>query len=127
MKGDKVNTDISKLQNTIQEFLGWGNVSTWHSRMFDELSDKIFQETSVMISVPTLKRFFGVVKHEGSPSVTTLDTLSKFVGYENWRSFKTAQPAPKKKYFKATASSVKLLQRLALGKLLQLLASAGAS
>ena len=42
-----------------------------------------------MLSVATLKRFFGVVKHEGLPSVTTLDALSKFLGEENWTAFKT--------------------------------------
>lgn len=41
-----------------------------------------------MLSVTTLKRFFGVIKHEGLPSITTLDALSRFIGKENWRAFK---------------------------------------
>ena len=56
--------------------------------MFNELSEKIFEATGVNLSIATLKRFFGVVKHEGMPSITTLDALSQFLGFENWRDFK---------------------------------------
>ena len=91
MNSGRVNQDIGRLRRAIQDTLGWGEARSWHSKMFDELSTKIFEETNVMISVPTLKRFFKVVNHQGSPSVTTLDALSKFVGKENWRSFKTTK------------------------------------
>ena len=69
--------------------MSWGPAATWHSKMFDELSEEIFKATQVVLSVTTLKRFFGVVKHGGSPSITTLDALAKFIGEGNWTSFKT--------------------------------------
>ena len=80
--------DLTRLQRQIGEKLGWGPISSWHSSMFQELSEQVFEETQVMLSVPTLKRFFGVVKHDGTPSITTLDALARFVGNENWRVFK---------------------------------------
>ena len=59
------------------------------------VSEKVFEATGTMLSVATLKRFFGVVSHKGMPSTTTLDALSRFVGAENWRSFKTTAPIRK--------------------------------
>ncbi len=84
--------NIQKLKSAVEKTLQWGAVNSWHSKMFEELSDKVFEKTNTMLSVATLKRFFGVVSHSGMPSTTTLDALSKFVGADNWRSFKVATP-----------------------------------
>ena len=88
---------IDCLQHEVESTLGWGKSSDWHSKMFDELSEKVFESTKVMLSVATLKRFFGVVNHQGAPSITTLDALSQFVGKENWRAFKTSNSTIKAK------------------------------
>ncbi len=85
--------NIDRLKSAVIKALKWGEVSSWHSKMFEELSEKVFEATGTMLSVATLKRFFGVVSHSGMPSTTTLDALSKFVGAENWRSFKLITPA----------------------------------
>lgn len=82
---DKV---LDKLRLEIEEQLGWGPAAGWHSSMFDELSEKIFQVTGVNLSVATLKRFFNVVKYDGRSSITTLDALSRFLRYQNYRDFK---------------------------------------
>ncbi len=87
--------DVVRLKEAIEAQSEWGPAAAWHSQMFDELSTKIFEGTGVMLSAATLKRFFGVVRHEGAPSITTLNTLSKFAGYENWTAFRTAQPTRK--------------------------------
>ena len=96
--------DIKRLQTEIENKLGWGSASSWHSSMFDELSEQVFEYTQIMLSVPTLKRFFGVVKHTGAPSITTLDALSVFVGKENWRAFKLSGGVPKSKVRKPRKS-----------------------
>ncbi len=80
--------DLQRLQREIENQLAWGPASSWHSSMFEELSEKVFHSSEIVLSVPTLKRFFGVVNHDGAPSITTLDALSRFVGKENWREFK---------------------------------------
>ncbi len=82
--------DLKHLQCEIENKLGWDKATSWHSSMFDELSEKVFESTNVMLSAPTLKRFFGVVRHSGAPSITTLDALARFAGKENWRAFKLA-------------------------------------
>ncbi len=82
------NKKQQHLIRTIENQLEWGAASTWHNSMFAELSGLILNKCGVDLSTATLKRFFGTVKHDGTPSITTLDTLSQFAGYENWRSFK---------------------------------------
>ena len=64
--------------------------------MFDELSDQVFEATHIRLSVTTLKRFFEVVEYRGMPSITTLDTLAKYVGRSNWREFKLESYSSKK-------------------------------
>lgn len=82
--------EIRKLRKKILLQLNWGEVASWHSKMYEELSDRIFEKSGVMLSVTTLKRFFGSVNHAGAPSASTLDALSQFCGSENWRAFKLA-------------------------------------
>lgn len=84
-------SDLKRLRRKVENTLSWGEATSWHSKMFDELSEKVFEKTQVMLSVATLKRFFGVVKHEGDPSITTLDALSQFIGESNWTAFKTSK------------------------------------
>jgi len=85
----KVNqAEISRLQADLIKNLDWGTVDKWHSSMFSELSQKVFESTEVQLSPSTLKRFFGIIKYQGTPSITTLDALSQYLGFENWRDFK---------------------------------------
>lgn len=80
--------EIELLKKALEDKMNWGPVRSWHSKLFEQLSEAIFENTHVSLSVATLKRFFGVVKHEGIPSITTLDTLSKFLGDDSWTAFK---------------------------------------
>ena len=85
-------TEINRLQSDLIKKLAWGTADQWHSSMFSELSQKVFEITEIKLSPTTLKRFFGVLKYDGTPSITTLDALSRFLGFENWRAFKFAEP-----------------------------------
>ncbi len=80
--------EIIRLRENLEKHLNWGKAADWHSSMYSELSDKIFEKCQVMLSAATLKRFWGAVNHEGAPSISTLDTLSQFLDYANWREFK---------------------------------------
>ena len=92
---------IDQLQAKLIKNLGWGSLEQWHSSMFAELSEKVFNATGVSLSQTTLKRFFGTIKYDGAPSISTLDALSVFLGSENWRAFKLEQKnqiSPVRKY-----------------------------
>ena len=53
----------------------------------NQLSRDIQSKTSEYISPHTLRRMFGLVKTDSSPSVYTLDVLSKYCGYQDWNQF----------------------------------------
>lgn len=54
---------------------------------FDFLSQSIYERTKCIISVSTLKRFFGYLSQTGNQSRSTLDILSQYVGYRDWSAF----------------------------------------
>ncbi len=75
----------------IEEQLGWTSSDLWLNQDFQLLSDKIFEETNVKLSITTLKRVWGKVSYTSEPSISTLNTLAKFIGYDNWSELKNSQ------------------------------------
>ena len=51
------------------------------------LSCNIEKSTGEKISISTLRRTLGLVKSEHAPSVSTLDILSRYVGFRSWNDF----------------------------------------
>ncbi len=91
MNTQKEHELISKCILQIEEKLGWGDSSNWHSEVFIELSETIQEQTKVLLSPTTLKRVWGKVNYNSSPSISTLNALSQFIGYTNWRDYKNQQ------------------------------------
>lgn len=83
----KNETSIQRCRRLIEASLGWGDASSWSNEDFEELSEKIFTATSVRLSVSTLKRIWGKVRYDSSPTSATLNALARFAGYEGWRDF----------------------------------------
>ena len=54
---------------------------------FEFLSECIFEKFHERISPTTLKRLWGYLPESTTPRKTTLDILSMFVGYDNWKDF----------------------------------------
>src|SRR5580700_1192322 len=80
---------IEKTKKLFESNTGWGDSSDWTNRDFEILSEKIQERTGVALSHVTLKRVWGKVKYDSLPNTHTLDTLVQFLGYENWRAFKS--------------------------------------
>ncbi|MEM7084909.1 MAG: hypothetical protein AAF489_01925 [Bacteroidota bacterium] len=72
----------------IEEQLGWGASQQWHNDVFIELSERVLHQTRVQLSPTTLKRVWGKIEYNSAPSISTLNALSRFAGYANWRDFK---------------------------------------
>ncbi|MFD1142938.1 hypothetical protein ACFQ4C_17565 [Larkinella insperata] len=86
-----MHSDDDSLQRCrflIEEKVGWGDGQQWQNGDFEALSERIFAETGVSLSVSTLKRIWGKVRYDSAPTATTLNTLAQFVGHENWRAFR---------------------------------------
>ena len=54
---------------------------------FEFLSECIFEKFHERISPTTLKRLWGYLSETTTPRKSTLDILSMFVGYDNWKNF----------------------------------------
>ena len=88
MKKNKEQELIAGCLLEIEERLGWGSSTEWHNDVFIELSGTIQEHTKILLSSTTLKRIWGRVNYQSSPSINTLNTLAQFAGYLNWRDFK---------------------------------------
>ena len=78
---------IDKCRRLIETSLGWGDASSWSNEDFDQLSERIFEATAVRLSVSTLKRIWGKVKYDSTPTTATLNALARFAGFSGWRDF----------------------------------------
>lgn len=79
---------LAHCKKLIEEKLGWGNSEKWSNQDFEDLSQRIFEVTAITLSPTTLKRIWGKVKYDSAPTVTTLNTLAQFIGFEHWRAFR---------------------------------------
>ncbi|MEL6676816.1 MAG: hypothetical protein AAFR61_31700 [Bacteroidota bacterium] len=82
---------IEQLVAQINAALNWGTVDRWTNKDFEQLSEQIWEKTRQRLSVTTLKRVWGRAERVSQPSQTTLDILSEFAGFENWRDFTQQQ------------------------------------
>lgn len=86
---------LSLCKKMVEEKVGWGSSDAWSHADCLALSETISEETGISLSVTTIKRLWGKVSYEGSPSTTTLTALVLYLGYESWRDFKQSlQEAP---------------------------------
>ena len=76
-------------RNKIEQLLNWGDSNQWINQDFENLSERIFEKTQVRLSVSTLKRIWGKVKYDNSPTMATLNALALFLDYESWREFQS--------------------------------------
>lgn len=63
------------------------------SRHFEELSESIFSRTGQLLSTSTLKRLWGYLDEPVTPRLHTLDTLSRYAGWPDWKEFSEAPNA----------------------------------
>jgi len=75
---------LNECLKKIEQKLEWPDAQEWSHRHLERLSEKIWQDTKVRLSAVTLKRLWGKVSYDSFPSISTLDALAKFIGYESW-------------------------------------------
>ena len=85
------NTDadyIRQCMDLIETRWQRGPSAEWKSYDFEKLSDEIFDVTGISLSISTLKRLFGKVSYNNLPSLSTLNTMARYVGFEDWNAFR---------------------------------------
>jgi hypothetical protein len=83
-------TELNYIRLCVTEIeyrFNWGD-GEWTNYDFEKLSSEIQYDTGVNLSVTTLKRLWGKLKYDSMPTATTLNTLARYAGYEDWRHFK---------------------------------------
>ncbi|MBK0377754.1 hypothetical protein [Mucilaginibacter segetis] len=86
---------INTWRKRAEDQLRWGDSENWSDQDFEKLAEMFLDKTGTMLSITTLKRIWGRVKYDSSPNAATLNTLAKFLGYADWRSFKQSMDAEK--------------------------------
>lgn len=95
-----------------EQALGWEDSGNWGDYDFEKLSELIFEKTNTQLSVSTLKRLWGKVKYDNTPTIITLNALALFLDFADWRQFKKHTDsnkifAPATKQGEATAAPTK--------------------
>lgn len=85
---------IDSLLKQIETKLQWGESADWSSYDFEKLATLIFDTTKITISSNTLKRIWGRIKYDSTPSDMTLNTLASYAGYEDYRDFINKSESP---------------------------------
>ncbi len=82
---------LKKCLKEIESKINWVDSSQWQQNHFESLSELIYEKTKVNLSPLTLKRLWGKTKYDSNPSINTLDTLVKFLDYEDWIDYQCNQ------------------------------------
>ncbi|ADB39647.1 hypothetical protein [Spirosoma linguale] len=85
---------LARCRRQIEQVSGLGSGEGWTTADFDHLSEAILATTGACLSVTTLKRVWGKVRYDSSPTTTTLNVLVQYLGYSNWHDFQDQAPQP---------------------------------
>jgi hypothetical protein len=83
---------IEQLQTDIETAL---SMKLKTPKDFEYLRERLFARQHVVVSVTTLKRLWGYVREDVSPRLSTLNTLSQFIGYKDWNEYQNNSLLPK--------------------------------
>lgn len=78
---------LIQCRQDIEQQIGLGPSDSWTTADFERLSEAILSKTGVCLSVTTLKRVWGKIRYDSSPTTTTLNGLVNYLGYANWHDF----------------------------------------
>ncbi len=87
MNSERDKELLDKCLKLVASKQNWGDPATWSTKDFERLSEEILQSTGAHLSMATLKRLWGRIKYDSTPTVTTLDVLARYLDFEDWRSF----------------------------------------
>ena len=79
--------EIVQLRSDIEKHIGQALLSPSD---FQRLIQQIWNQQHAILSLSTIKRLWGYVDGNGLPRLSTLNTLSQFVGYADWNEYLVA-------------------------------------
>lgn len=80
---------LEQLYRAIEAKMDMGEGRLWANKQFVQLSERIFEQTGVLVSASTLKRMLGKVKTDADyvPQLETRNALAEFCGFGHWARF----------------------------------------
>lgn len=87
MTGTRMSKEIPELKFLLSEVEKTYGRSVSTTTDFEALSVVIERDINDRLSASTLKRLWGYVSNNSSPSLTTLNILSRFIGKNDFRTF----------------------------------------
>lgn len=76
--------EIIQLRSDVEKYVGCTLSSPSD---FQWLVQQIWSKQHTILSISTIKRIWGYVQSDGSPRLSTLNTLSQFIGYADWNAY----------------------------------------
>ncbi len=74
---------IEKLKQEVEKVFGQ---KIQKRKQCEELAEDLYAKTGVFISYNTFRRLFGIIEYR-EPRISTLDILSKYIGFSSYRDF----------------------------------------
>lgn len=109
---------INLLKSEIETALGMAIRSP---KDFDFLRERIYARLHILISRTTLMRMWGYVDEKVIPRQSTLDTLTRFLGYTDWEEYERNASLPKEQQSSPVLSRrLSVLQTMIPGEQLRL-------
>ena len=90
----------------IEDSLNWGESNEWRNDHFQRLSDLIYDQTGTRLSIATLKRVWGRIAYSSLPSMSTLNALVQYLGYQDWISFQAGHNGAHRRETRKKSSSL---------------------
>jgi hypothetical protein len=82
-----LSPEIITLRKEIEQHIG----QSLHTPSdFQLLLQQIWEQLHIVLSLSTIKRLWGYVDSNNRPRLSTLNTLSQFLGYEDWQAYLAA-------------------------------------
>ena len=76
--------EIIQLRSDIEKHIG----RTLQSPAdFEQLTHRIWEKQHAVLSLSTIKRLWGYVESNGSPRLSTLNTLARFLDFADWNAY----------------------------------------
>lgn len=79
-----MNINIEQLRIEVEKSLG-RNIKT--PRDFEFLRQNIYSRINILLSTSTLMRLWGYINEDVAPRISTLDTLARFIGFNDYTAF----------------------------------------
>ncbi len=108
---------INHLRRLVEESFGSEVKSP---KGFIQLSESIFGRTGVLMSPTTLKRIWGYLSEPVTPRQSTLDTLARYIGWNNWTEFQQNEK-PGIESGMVSSEHIDVLRQLKWGEVIRLM------